>query len=359
MMSFHFTMKKLFALSIIAFSLSSCSALTRYRCNSQYAFQKGMEDAGAGRTAMPGRRDGESCDGDYTGVTFSKDYAAGFQQKKREICNTNNAANAGRTDGTAGATGKPGKQALSLCVDERDARKIEQAYDGEFLKAFCSIDRASKLGADRGRAWEADAGASAFGECRNRGALEKAAENAYRQELARHCTPEGAQQAGVAEANAHKDAGAMGAKFALCPKVAGSTLETTFRQSFENQKNKMQQEAAARAVAEQERLRLSRLAEFERTTSNSVAIYGGRLYPTVCRIAADRGSLSVEVNNPFADQILIQGTWRVIYYGHDFQKITEDRTQEALLLPPGSRKTFQKLTLPRDAHFCRAELIGA
>ena len=58
-------------------------------------------------------------------------------------------------------------------------------------------------------------------------------------------------------------------------------------------------------------------------------------------------------------QVLIQGNWKVIYYNGDFAKITEDKTTEAVLITGNNRKSFQKLTLPRDATFCRAEYVGA
>ena len=76
-------MKKIALLALTVATLSSCAALTRYKCNREYAAKKGMEDAAAGLVSMPSRLDGSSCEGDYSPSAFSKDYNYGFQQKKQ------------------------------------------------------------------------------------------------------------------------------------------------------------------------------------------------------------------------------------------------------------------------------------
>jgi hypothetical protein len=75
-------------------------------------------------------------------------------------------------------------------------------------------------------------------------------------------------------------------------------------------------------------------------------------------VAGDRSFVQIDVDNAYPEQVLIQGNWKVIYYNNDFAKITEDKTTEAVLITGNNRKSFQKLTLPRDATFCRAEFVG-
>ncbi|MGZ3696269.1 MAG: hypothetical protein ACXWQO_19910, partial [Bdellovibrionota bacterium] len=98
--------------------------------------------------------------------------------------------------------------------------------------------------------------------------------------------------------------------------------------------------------------------EFNRNVATTAFPFQLRNYVSRCSVAADRSFVQVEVDNAYPEQILIQGNWRVIYYNNDFTKLTEDRTTEALLITGNNRKSFQKLTLPRDSAYCRAEFLG-
>ncbi|MGZ3696377.1 MAG: hypothetical protein ACXVBL_19015, partial [Bdellovibrionota bacterium] len=148
-------MKFLFIAPLLALTLfSSCAALTRYKCNREYAAKKGMEDADAGRLSMPSRLDGSSCEGEYSPSDFSKDYNYGFHQKIQEVCQAGSVANYGRADGEAGNVNKPQKAKLGLCADSKDAKKLDSIYEGEFRKAFCAPARASTLGAQRAQSWQ-------------------------------------------------------------------------------------------------------------------------------------------------------------------------------------------------------------
>ena len=76
-------------------------------------------------------------------------------------------------------------------------------------------------------------------------------------------------------------------------------------------------------------------------------------------IPADQSLVQVTVNNPNPSQILVQGQWNYQYYDKDFAKIADDSASDAVLLSAQSKKSFTKITLPRNASFCRAEFAGA
>lgn len=338
--------------------LSSCAALMRYKCNREYAAKKGMEDAEAGRLSQPSRLEGNSCEGEYTASSFSKDYNYGFQQKKSEICQTSSAANFGRSDGEQGASQRPQKAKLALCSDTKDMRRLEAAYESEFLKSYCAPARATKAGITQAQAWQIADFETAFQGCKNQSALKSAFQDAYKQTLASSCTSSEAERIGLADAAAGKSPAEGMARFDRCGDVGKSELKSVFEKSFLAQKSRLEKEAADRAAAEQERARQARIEEFTRNNTFTTFPFNGRPYISQCRISNDKSQVLVDVENRHPEQVLIQGNWRVIYFGSDFNKITEDRTLEAVLLGGHSKKTFQKLTLPPSAAYCRAEFQG-
>ena len=349
-------MKKILLLVAVTPFFFSCAALTRYRCNREYAAKKGMEDASAGLTAQPSRLDGESCEGDYSSATFAKDYNYGFQQKKKEICQVSAAAASGQADGAAGQAGKPQKARLNLCADMRGSSKLEAAYEREFKKAFCSPSRAAELGTARAQSWQDADFEGTFSTCGN--SLKNSYMNAYRQTLSVSCSAGEAGRLASADAEAKKPMADGLAHFDRCSSVGKGNLREAYERSYLNTKARIDKDEAEKAALEQQRLREQKVAEFERYTATSTFLYQARSYTALCAISPDKSYVQVSVENRYPDQVLVQGSWRVIYFNQDFAKITEDRTQEALLITPNNKKTFQKMTLPRDASFCRAEFLG-
>lgn len=349
-------MKKLILLSLALASLSSCAALTRYKCNREYAAKKGMEDASAGLTSMPSRLDGSSCEGEYTASSFSKDYNYGFQQKKQEICQLSTATAFGRTDGEAGLSAKPQKAKLNLCSEMREMRKFESTYENEFKKGYCSPARAAKAGLAAAQSWQDADYESSFGECG--GSLRNAYMNSYKQTMAGACTPSEAEKLGAVEANARRPMEGLSSRFDRCANVGKGNLKEIFERSYLNAKDRLDRAEAERVALENERLRQQKAAEFQRYTATASFLYLNRNYTSVCSISTDRSYVQVEVENRYPDQVLLRGNWRVQYYNSNFAKITEDQTLEAVLITGHNKKTFQKMTLPRDAIYCRAEYIG-
>jgi|GEM_PF-6347250 len=344
--------------AFVALEFSSCAALMRYKCNKEYAAKKGMEDANAGATSMPARLEGNSCDGEYSASDYSKDYNYGFQLKKGEICQATEAAKFGRNDGENGSANRPSKSRLGICADTKDVKRLEATYEAEFKKAYCAPARATKLGNARAASFQASDFETAFSDCKT-GAkvLQNAYTIAYNDTMKSNCTTSEAEKMGVTEANARRDGSAGRARFSNCTANKQAALDAFEKAFAENRVRvaKEDTEAAAKAAAA---ARTAKEAEFFRTTSTSVFPFQLRNYVSRCTVSDDKSQVRVEVENAYPEQVLIQGNWKLQYFNNDFGKITEDRTAEAVLVTGNNKKTFQKLTLPKDAHFCRADFIG-
>ena len=345
--------------AVAVLHLSSCAALMRYKCNKEYAAKKGMEDADRGQTSMPQRLEGNSCDGEYSASDFSKDYNYGFMMKKNEICQVTEAAKFGRNDGEAGASNRPTKSRLGICADTASVKKLEATYEAEFKKAYCAPARATKLGSARAASWQVSDFETAFSDCKTGvAALSNAYKVAYNDTMKSNCTVEAAMKMGVDEANARRDGAAGPARFNNCTTNKEAAL-AAFAKSFEENKARVAKadaEAAAKAAAE---ARAAKVAEFQRNTATSTFPFQLRNYISRCNVADDKSYVRVEVENQYPEQVLIQGNWKLQYYNNDFAKITEDKTTEAVLITGNNKKMFQKLTLPKDATFCRADYVGA
>jgi hypothetical protein len=339
--------------------LSSCAAIRRMKCNKEYAAKKGMEDADAGRTSMPARLEGNNCSDEYSPSDFSKDYNYGFMMKKNEICQVTEAAKFGRTDGENGASNRPTKSRLGICKDVASIKKLEATYEAEFKKSYCAPARATKLGSARAASWQISDFETAFSDCKTGvSTLANAYKVAYNDTMKSNCTVDAAAKMAVDEANARRDGSAGPARFNNCTTGKDAALAAFDKTFKENQARvaKADADAAAKAAAD---ARAAKVNEFMRTTATSSFPFQLRNYVTRCNVADDKSHVRVEVENAYPEQILIQGNWKLQYFNNDFAKITEDRTTEALLLTGNNKKTFQKLTLPKDATFCRADFIGA
>jgi hypothetical protein len=289
---------------------------------------------------------------------FSKDYNYGFMMKKNEICQVTEAAKFGRNDGEAGSATRPSKSRLGICADTTSVKKLEATYEAEFKKAYCAPARATKLGNARAASWQASDFETAFADCKtNVAPLAAAYKAAYADTMKTNCTLDNAEKSGASEANGRTDGATSRARFMNCT-VNKDAVLAAFEKAYATNKERVGKEDAENAAKAAAAARAAKVAEFQRTTATSTFPFQLRSYISRCSVADDKSFVRVEVENAYPDQILIQGNWKLSYYNHDFGKITEDRTQEAVLVTGNNRKTFQKMTLPRDAQFCRAEFIG-
>ncbi|MGZ3713261.1 MAG: hypothetical protein ACXVBE_15965, partial [Bdellovibrionota bacterium] len=186
----------------------------------------------------------------------------------------------------------------------------------------------------------------------------KAYSESYRTALANACTVVEAEKSGVAEATAKRASAPIIDHLNHCSANVKDSVVKAFEAAYKTTSERIAKEEGDRAAAEAARVRQLKVDEFNRNVATTAFPFQLRNYVSRCSVAADRSFVQVEVDNSYPEQILIQGNWRVIYYNNDFTKLTEDRTTEALLITGNNRKSFQKLTLPRDSAYCRAEFLG-
>jgi hypothetical protein len=98
---------------------------------------------------------------------------------------------------------------------------------------------------------------------------------------------------------------------------------------------------------------------FVKNTGTSQFMLDQKNLTAICMIPVDQSYVTVTVANPNASQTLVQGQWNYQYFDKNFAKIADDSGVDAVLLSPQSNKSFTKMTLPRNASFCRAEFAGA
>lgn len=279
-------------LFVSSFVLPSCAYIQKLSCNSGVASRNAQADVKEGRLDQPGSKGGDSCEGEYTKSQFVNDYKKAYDEAVRGTCVLENAIKAGAVDGDAGLTDKPQIKQFSSCAKMQNQKQLEAGYNKEFIKAYCSDSRGTKMGAEAG----SKMGTSSFEQ-----------------------------------------------KFASCDSSRKNQLISVYDASY---KAKYSQ-----AVKE-------KTEEFVRTNGTSSFVFQDRSYSASCRVAVDKGSLQITVANPHPQQTLLQGQWKFTYYDKGFQRLMDDTSQEAVLLTNGNPKSFSKMTMPRDAEFCRAEFLG-
>ena len=103
---------------------------------------------------------------------------------------------------------------------------------------------------------------------------------------------------------------------------------------------------------------LAKEKEFQNTTGTTVFNVQNNNLTAICNISNDKSFMKVTVTNNSPNKFLLQGSWNYQYFDKSFNKITDDSSSEALLLTSKTTKSFTKMTLPKDANFCRAEFVN-
>lgn len=274
-----------------AFMTSSCAMIQKLSCNTNNAKYQGAGDAEAGRTEQPGRNGGASCEGDYSPAQFQKDYLAGYEEKKNQMCQAGEIAKVAQKDGEAGANPADTLKNYTTCSSLPTYRSLVTTYNRVYTENLCSTVRAQKLAEKHGAEMNGGQFATHFVTCTaNSLALKNAYDGAY-------------------------------------------TL------AFQTAQKKKQE-------------------EFVRTTGTTNFVVATKPYTASCQVASDQSHVKVTVNNPNSEKALIQGAWNYQYYDQSFNKMADDSGVEAVLLTPQSSKSFMKMTLPKNATFCRAEFAG-
>jgi hypothetical protein len=266
---------------------------------------------------------------------------------KKLTCNSGNAKNAGAADALNGRTNRPGYNSANSC---EGAEYSMQSYQADYNSAYnakkaemCQAEFMSQQGtSDANNSITHTAGFEKLKTCGSHAQfaqLKKAYnDNYYRA----YCSTTRADKVG---------------------ETIGQTLkpfdfETQFQGCTSNQLITLKPVASTAYQRAFKAAQIAKTEQFQKTTGTAPFVIEKMKFTSTCSINADKSVVNVQVNNPNPRQFLIQGDWRVLYYDEAFQKLTEDRTTEALLVSPNNRKAFQKMTLPRDATFCRAEFMG-
>lgn len=261
-------------------------------------------------------------------------------------CNTDSAKKKGEMDAAMGLGDQPGMKAASSC---EGAEYTVAQYQTDYKVGFdlkksqmCTPATSATFGKEDGT--NGDAAKTQMNKlqfCKGMKEFAKI-ENSYNTEYtAAFCSDARATKLGTTE-------GATSAKetfdsaFSTCSAKTMKTLKTAYSKSYSDA------QAAARKKQIDDFLNTRAVANFQ---------VGASPLSSQCRINADKSAAVVEVSNKSPGQMLLNGDWKFEYYNEKFEKITEDNYREALLITSNNKKQFNKMTLPKNADFCRAEFI--
>lgn len=275
-------------------------------------------------------------------VVFSTSSCALVQKL---TCNSGTARSQGQHDAAKGLINQPGLESAKSCEGaEYNPKQYASDYQAgyeEQKNQMCQLNEVAKMAAQDGlSAANKDEAKKKYSTCQknvNYKSLMSAYEKSYQE---RFCSDERSQK--IAQVDGSSLAQAQNQNvFSGCSNA--SSLMKTYNLEYQT----------ARKVALK-----NKEDEFIKNTGTTSFVYNQKSLSSICNINADQSQVTVTVNNPTADKILLQGNWNYQYFDKSFNKLTQDSGQEAVLLTPQSAKSFSKMTLPRDARYCRAEFAG-
>lgn len=260
-------------------------------------------------------------------------------------CNANNAKSSGARDATNGSINMPGLKSGDSCEGEYTGSQFQADYRQGFEEKknqICKMDEVTKLtqaGVDSGLTkTEVE---KKIGACVTMSSYASLKNNMERVYMNGFCSAARAEKIGnkhgsdLAEKSFEQN-------FAGC-EAKWSMLKPAYEQAY----NK----ASVQAHKNKQDL-------FVKNTGTSTFVLDQKNLSASCIIPVDQSMVKVTVNNPNPSQTLVQGQWNYQYFDKDFAKIADDSGVDAVLLSPQSNKSFTKMTLPRNASFCRAEFAG-
>lgn len=260
-------------------------------------------------------------------------------------CNTNNAKSSGARDATNGNINMPGLKSGDSCEGEYTGSQFQADYRQGFEEKknqICQIGEITKIaqtGVDAGLS-KADV-EKKMGACVTMSSYASLKNNMERVYMAGFCSATRAEKIG----NKH---GSDLTEKSFEPNFAGCEAKwAMLKPAYDQAYNK----ASVQAHKNKQDL-------FVKNTGTSTFILDQKNLSASCLIPVDQSMVKVTVNNPNPSQTLVQGQWNYQYFDKDFAKIADDSGVDAVLLSPQSNKSFTKMTLPRNASFCRAEFAG-
>lgn len=263
-------------------------------------------------------------------------------------CNSDSAKKKGELDAAMGLADQPGIKSSSSCEGaEYNVAQYQADYKIGFdLKKtqMCQVSTASTFGKEDGT--NGDLSKTQLGKlqfCKGNNQFAKIQEAYNTDYTAAFCSEARAVKLGTTEGTTTAS-GTFDTGFASCSSRAQKSLKMAYTKSYQ------EAQVAARKKQVDEFLNTRAVANFS-VNKNTVT--------SQCKINADHSAAIVEVSNKSPSEMLLKGDWKFEYFNDKFEKITEDNHREALLISSNNKKQFNKMTLPKNADFCRAEFMVA
>lgn len=261
-------------------------------------------------------------------------------------CNSNNAKSQGASDAANGNINMPGLRTADSC---EDAEYSKSQYQADYRQGYeekknqiCVASEIVKMTQTSVEAGQSKADVEKkMGACMSMSSytsLKNTMENTFRNAF---CSTARAEKMG----NQHGSS------------LSGRSFETAFAGCESKWSSLKPAYELAYSKAEMQAHK-QKQDQFVQNTGTSSFMLDQKNLTAVCRIPADQSHVTVTVANPNPSQTLVQGQWNYQYFDKDFAKIADDSGVDAVLLSPQSNKSFTKITLPRNASFCRAEFAG-
>lgn len=261
-------------------------------------------------------------------------------------CNSDSAKKKGELDAAMGLANQPGLQSANSC--EGAEYKVAQ-YQADYKIGFdtkkaqmCQVSTASTYGKEDGTNGDvAKTQLTKLQFCKGSNQFAKIEDSYNKEYTTAFCSEARAVKLGSTEGTTSAtETFANG--FSVCSTKLQNSLKTAYTRSYK--------EAQAAAKKKQ-------IEDFINTTSTANFSVNKNPMSSQCKINADKSAAIVEVSNKSPSEMLLKGDWKFEYYNDKFEKITEDNYREALLINSNNKKQFNKMTLPKNADFCRAEFL--
>ena len=260
-------------------------------------------------------------------------------------CNANNAKSQGARDATSGSINMPGLNSGNSCEGEYTGSQFQADYRQGFEEKknqICQMSEVTKIAQDGVNAGLTKADVEKkIGACVTMSSYTSLKNNLERTYMNGFCSNQRAEAMG-SKHGADMANKSFEQSFAGC-EAKFASLKPAYDQAYAK--------ASTQALKNKQDL-------FVKSTGTSNFMLDQKNLSASCMIPADQTFVKVTVNNPNPSQTLVQGQWNYQYFDKDFAKIADDSGSDAVLLSPQSNKSFTKMTLPRNASFCRAEFAG-
>jgi hypothetical protein len=261
-------------------------------------------------------------------------------------CNSDSAKKKGELDAAMGLANQPGLQSANSC--EGAEYKVAQ-YQADYKIGFdlkksqmCQVSTATTFGKEDGTSGDmAKTQLAKLQFCKGSNQFAKIEDSYNKEYTTAFCSEARAVKLGTSEGTTSATE-TFDNGFSVCSAKSKNSLKTAYTKSYKD----------AQAAAKKKQI-----DDFISTKSVANFSVNKNALSSQCKINNDRSAAIVEVSNNSPSEMLLKGDWKFEYYNDKFEKITEDNYREALLINSNNKKQFNKMTLPKNADFCRAEFL--